>query len=118
MPTLNLLNRTDGKQIQKQKGDLSVATLELVKEHRIYELLGSKHYERYEASGVCAVGDYFYVIFDNVAHIARFPKTLDIEHPDCKLYLHRGENPGFEDITFHEREKKFLIIAEDRKSVV
>ena len=88
-------------------------TLQLVKEHKIHELLpeGSAD-DRFEASGVCARDGYFCVIFDNAPHIARLESSLTVGHPANVLLRQRGESAGFEDVTYHERAHRFLIIIE------
>ncbi len=88
-------------------------TLKLVKEHKIYELLAEHDaHDKLEASGVCFKDGYFYVIFDNSPHIARLESSLTIGHPANILLRQRGKSSGFEDIAYHERERRFLIIIE------
>jgi hypothetical protein len=88
-------------------------TLELVKEYKIYKLLpGGKANDRLEASGVCIKDGYFYVIFDNSPHIARLESSLTIDNPANILLRQQGESAGFEDVTYHKRERRFLIIIE------
>ena len=88
-------------------------TLELVKERKIHALLsGSSADSRHEASGVCVRDGYFYVIFDNAPHIAKLESSLTIDSPANGLLRQRGESAGFEDITYHEREQRFMIIIE------
>jgi hypothetical protein len=86
--------------------------LRLVKEHKLHELLGGSPDVRFEASGICARGKFFYVIFDNAPHVARIDQTLTVGHKDNELLRQRGESVGFEDVTFHEGTKRFLIIIE------
>jgi hypothetical protein len=88
-------------------------TLELVREHKIYELLsGGSADDRLEASGVCVRDGCFYVIFDNSPHIARLDGSLAVGSPVNTLLRQRGESAGFEDVTYHERARRFLIIIE------
>jgi hypothetical protein len=89
-------------------------TLELVRESKISELLPGEGIDRYEASGVQARGQYLYVIFDNLPHIARFHRSLRVGHQHNILVRQRGESPGFEDIAFHPGDRRFLIIIEAR----
>ncbi len=91
------------------------AILELEKEAKIEDLLAGEGIERYEASGVCAKGNRFYVIFDNLPHIARLDPSLKAGHRTHRLVLQRGASPGFEDITFNDRERRFLVIIEARQ---
>lgn len=93
-------------------------TLELVAEYRIRDLLvgapgivGTVD-DRLEASGVLLKNNRFFVIFDNSPHIARLGNPLAVGHPDNALLRQRGESAGFEDLTFHERWDRFLIIIE------
>ena len=89
------------------------APLQLVRECKLHQLLpGGKVDDRHEASGVCVRGGYFYVIFDNSPHIARIESSLANDSPANTLLRQRGESAGFEDVTFHERERRFLIIIE------
>jgi hypothetical protein len=50
--------------------------LELVKETKIFDILDGRLGPRLEASGVLACGGVFYVIFDNLPHIACIGCTL------------------------------------------
>jgi hypothetical protein len=91
----------------------SFPTLKLVRETKIAALLpGGNSDDRLEASGVCYKDGYFYVIFDNSPHIARLESSLTPSHPANLLLRQRGETTGFEDITFHKKMKRFLIILE------
>lgn len=90
-----------------------IPTLELLKEHKIYELLpGGSADDRLEASGVCLKDGHFYVIFDNSPHIARLDRELTPGHPTNVLLRQRGESAGFEDVTYHDVDHRFLIILE------
>ncbi len=86
--------------------------LELVRERKISELLPGAANEQWEASGVCVGEGYFYVIFDNSPHIARLAGSLTVGDPANILLRQRGQTAGFEDITYHERERRFLILIE------
>ena len=90
-------------------------TLELVRESKIADLLPGERIGRYEASGVQARGQYLYVIFDNLPHIARFHGSLEAGHRHNILVRQRGESPDFEDITYHPGDRRFLIINEARR---
>jgi hypothetical protein len=89
-------------------------TLELVRESKIAALLPGEGIGRYEASGVQARGQYLYVIFDNLPHIARFHASLEAGHRHNVLVRQRGEAADFEDITYHPVDRRFLIIIEAR----
>jgi hypothetical protein len=86
--------------------------LRLVKEHKLHALLGGSPDIRFEASGVCARGNFFYVIFDNSPHIARIDRSLTVGHKGNTLLRQRGESVGFEDIAFHDGTKRFLVMIE------
>ena len=90
-----------------------IPTLELLKEYKIYELLPAGSVDdRLEASGVCLKQGHFYVIFDNSPHIARLDTELTPGHSDNVLLQQRGESAGFEDVTYHEADRRFYIILE------
>jgi hypothetical protein len=89
-------------------------TLELVRESKIADLLPGEGIGRWEASGVQARGQYLYVIFDNLPHIARFHGSLRAGHRHNILVRQRGEAADFEDITYHPGDRRFLIINEAR----
>jgi hypothetical protein len=89
-------------------------TLELVRENKIADLLPDEGIGRWEASGVQARGQYLYVIFDNLPHIARFHGSLKAGHRHNILVRQRGEAADFEDITYHPVDRRFLIIIEAR----
>ena len=87
-------------------------TLQLVKERKLHQLLpGGTVDDRHEASGVCVRDGYFYVIFDNSPHIARLDRSL-ADSPSNTLLRQRGESAGFEDVAFHQQERRYLIIIE------
>ena len=90
-------------------------TLELVRESKIADLLPGEGIGRWEASGVQARGQYLYVIFDNLPHIARFHGSLEAGHRHNILVRQRGESPDFEDITYQPGDRRFLIINEARR---
>jgi hypothetical protein len=87
--------------------------LRLVKESKIYALLpGGSLNDRLEASGVCLKDGYFIVVFDNSPHIARLGMDLDPHNPANALLRQRGQSAGFEDVTYHATEHRFIIIIE------
>jgi hypothetical protein len=92
--------------------------LELISEFKLYELLaGSPGVtgpvdDRLEASGVTFQHGHLYVIFDNSPHIARLGYPLAKEHPANALMRQRGESAGFEDLAYHPRLHRHLIIIE------
>ena len=52
------------------------------------------------------------MIFDNSPHVARIDRSLTVGHKGNQLLRQRGESAGFEDVTFHEGTKRFLVIIE------
>lgn len=86
--------------------------LRLVEEHKLHELLGRKASARLEASGVCVRGRYLYVIFDNSTHVARIERGIAPEDRRHAMLRERAKSIGFEDVTFHERENRFLLVLE------
>jgi hypothetical protein len=87
--------------------------LELVNESKIVTLLGRYELgERFEASGVCVKDGDYYVIFDNMPHIARIASDLSPDHPNIRIFPLRGENPGYEDIAYHLGRQRFYILIE------
>ena len=104
----NVQTKPDGK-----KFSLMNKTLELVKECKISELLPECYKNtRLEASGVLVKEDYFYVIFDNLPHIAKIQKGLNSKGV---LLRQRGDSSDFEDITYDERKHKFYVVVEASK---
>ncbi len=86
--------------------------LRLVRERKIGDLLPGEGIERWDARGVHAKGDYLYVVFDNLPHVARLHASLQVGHQHNILVRQRGASPGFEDITFDRASRRFLIVAE------
>lgn len=88
-------------------------TLRLVKESKLVDLFADDQAgDRLEASGVCFRDDRFFVIFDNTPHIAQLHPDLEPSHPDNRWFRQRGESPGFEDITWHPGDDRYLVIIE------
>ncbi len=92
--------------------DPNLPTLNLIQEHKIHEIFGTRIDERFEASGVCAHEGSFYVIFDNLPHTGRLNMALTPGGPEHVLYRQRGDDIGYEDITLNERERRFYLLIE------
>jgi hypothetical protein len=56
--------------------DIPTQQLELVSEAKVLDILPGSPDPRLEASGVLATDEMFYVIFDNLPHIARISPEL------------------------------------------
>jgi len=87
--------------------------LELVREAKIRDLLGDQLGSRLEASGVLASGALFYVIFDNLPHVACLdPQLSPAAAANEVIRQHRGHRRGFEDITRDPRSGRFYVLIE------
>jgi hypothetical protein len=87
--------------------------LELVKEAKIFDILKGRLDPRLEASGVLARDGLFYVIFDNLPHIACIGAELS---PDAVanhvIRQHKGHRQGFEDIAYDPWTGHFYVLIE------
>jgi hypothetical protein len=88
--------------------------LELVKEAKIFDILQSSSLDpRLEASGVLATDGLFYVIFDNLPHIARIgPELSPVAAVNHVIKQHKGNDSGFEDIAYDSLHGRFYILIE------
>lgn len=87
--------------------------LELVREAKILDILPGSLDPRLEASGVLAKDGLFYVIFDNLPHIACIGPGLTREARDNHMIMQeRGHHCGFEDITYDARSGRFYVLIE------
>ncbi len=67
---------------------------------------------RIEASGVFARGRFFYVACDNMTAIGRVPRDLN----SYGTWLPTGgKGPGYEDLTFSHRTRRFYLLVETEK---
>ncbi len=87
--------------------------LELVKEAKVFDILGGRLDPRLEASGVLAKDGLFYVIFDNLPHIA----CIGAELSSAAVANHvieqdRGHRSGFEDIAYDSWNGRFYVLIE------
>ena len=87
--------------------------LELVREAKILDIMPGSLDPRLEASGVLAKDGLFYVIFDNLPHIACIGPGLAREAGDNHMIMQeRGHRRGFEDITYDARSGRFYVLIE------
>ena len=91
----------------------AIQQLELVKEAKIFDLLEGSLDPRLEASGVLAKDGLFYVIFDNLPHIACIGPELSRAARDNHLIMQeRGHRSGFEDIAYDSSSGRFYVLIE------
>jgi len=87
--------------------------LELVKETKVSDIFRSRLDPRLEASGVLAKDGLFYVIFDNLPHIARIGPGLSRAARDNHMIMQeRGHRRGFEDIAYDPQSGRFYVLIE------
>src|SRR5215470_4070203 len=90
-----------------------VRQLELVRETKIFDILGKRLDVRLEASGVLAKDGLFYVIFDNLPHIARIgPELSRLAAANAVIRQKKGHDSGFEDITYDAWHGRFYVLIE------
>ena len=87
--------------------------LELVKEAKIFDILGGRLDPRLEASGVLARDGLFYIIFDNLPHIACIGADLSpAAAANHVIVQDRGHPRGFEDIAWDSSSGRFYVLIE------
>ncbi len=87
--------------------------LELVKEAKIFDILEGRLDPRLEASGVLAKDGLFYVIFDNLPHIACIGAELSpAGAANHVIKQPRGHRRGFEDIAYDSWSGHFYVLIE------
>jgi hypothetical protein len=87
--------------------------LELVREAKIFDILEGSLDPRLEASGVLAKDGLFYVIFDNLPHIACIGPRLARPAGDNHMIMQeRGHRQGFEDIAYDPWSGRFYVLIE------
>ena len=92
---------------------MTMQQLELVKEGKIFDILEGSLDPRLEASGVLARDGLFYVIFDNLPHIACIGPELSRAAGDNHMIIQdRGHRRGFEDIAYDSRSGRFFVLIE------
>jgi hypothetical protein len=87
--------------------------LELVKEAKIFDIVEGSLNPRLEASGVLAKDGLFYVIFDNLPHVACISAELSRTARDNHMIIQeKGYRRGFEDIAYDPWPGRFYILIE------
>jgi hypothetical protein len=87
--------------------------LELVNEAKIFGILADRLDPRLEASGVLASGGLFYVIFDNLPHIAVIdPELSAAAAGNDVIEQKKGHDSGFEDIAHDAQQGRFYVLIE------
>jgi hypothetical protein len=92
-----------------------VPRLELRAEAKIRSLLpdpADRAGGRLEASGVLAKDGHFYVIFDNVPHVARIGAGLSADRTGNVLIRQSGDPAGYEDIAYDPLAGQFHLLVE------
>lgn len=89
---------------------LAMQQLELVAEAKIFDILAGSLDPRLEASGVLAKDGLFYVIFDNLPHIACIGPEL--ARGNHLIVQQQGLRRGFEDITHDPWSGHFFVLIE------
>jgi len=89
-------------------------SLRLLVEAKIADLLGSaaSGVHRLEASGVLAAGGWYWVVFDNLPHVARIHPELTPGHPGTTLLRKPGGPIGYEDIAHDGDDGRFFVLIE------
>ena len=91
----------------------SMQQLELVREAKIFDILPGSLDPRLEASGVLAMDGLFYVIFDNLPHIACIdPELSRTARGNRMIVQERGLRSGFEDIAHDSLSGRFYVLIE------
>ena len=87
--------------------------LELVREAKVFDILEGSLDPRLEASGVLAKDGLFYVIFDNLPHIACIrPELIRAAGDNYLIMQETGHRRGFEDIAYDPRSGHFYVLIE------
>ena len=90
-----------------------VQQLELIKEAKVFDILAGRLDPRLEASGVLAMEGLFYVIFDNIPHIACVGAELSSAAAATHVIEQdRGHRRGFEDIAYDSWNRRFYTLIE------
>ena len=90
--------------------------LRLVKERRLADLIAPpKGSGVMEASGVVSKGGDFYVVFDNVRHVARIDPGLSPTSKRHEWFGRRCPGDGYEDIAYSPARKRFYLLIEAEK---
>jgi hypothetical protein len=92
-----------------------VPTLKLVCESKIRDLLPREQStDRLEASGVLVKDKHYYVVFDNLAQIARIANTLQPDDTNGLFGMEDADH-GYEGIAYNPAKQRFYLLVESRK---
>lgn len=95
---------------------MKTRSLELVAEHKLSEFIAPPGGSAVlEASGVAAVEDSYYVIFDNIRRVARVDRHLIPGSPDHRWLGRRRPGDGYEDIAYSRHRRRFYLLVEAEK---
>jgi hypothetical protein len=87
--------------------------LELVAEAKVFDIFAGRLDSRLEASGVLAKDGLFYVIFDNLPHIACIgPELSPVAAANDVIEQEKGHHSGFEDIAHDAWHGRFYVLIE------
>jgi hypothetical protein len=87
--------------------------LELVAEAKVFDIFAGRLDSRLEASGVLAKDGLFYVIFDNLPHIACIgPGLSPVATANDVIEQEKGHLSGFEDIAYDAWHGRFYVLIE------
>jgi hypothetical protein len=87
--------------------------LELVNEAKIFGILADRLDPKLEASGVLVKDGLFYVIFDNLPHIALIdPELSAAAAANDVIEQKKGHDSGFEDIAHDAQQGRFYVLIE------
>ena len=90
-----------------------IQQLELVKEAKVFDILPGSLDPRLEASGVLAKDGLFYVIFDNLPHIACIsPELSRTAGGNHMIMQEKGHRFGFRDVAYDSRTGRFYVVIE------
>lgn len=90
----------------------STRTLQLLESVKLRTLFDHPEESRLEASGICHVGDHFYVIFDNLADIACVGGLNPLGSGGTQWFSNNRPATGFEDIAYDPAEQHFYVLLE------
>ena len=87
--------------------------LELVNEAKIFGIFADRLDPKLEASGVLVKDGLFYVIFDNLPHIALIdPELSAAAAANDVIEQKKGHDSGFEDIAYDAQQGRFYVLIE------
>jgi hypothetical protein len=93
----------------------SVATLKLVQESKIRDLLPNDgSIKRFEASGVLAKGTDYFVVFDNHTALARIANDLCLNNSNALIGTAPLKN-GYEGIAYNAEKHRYYLLVESHR---